>query len=129
MTVIPGQTGDFVERIINQLTQMEAPRPIVISPDSPSLEIDTTTVVDKAMDSSNFPSEFKLQNLEYYIWVNVDEVLEKGFVASLSRVSKYLRCIFIFDHKLDWQLIPYSLKYALGAECEQEITFNPFQSH
>lgn len=115
---------DLVERIKNHLSQLDAAQPIVLSLNSPTLEADIARVVDIAMNSQGFPSAFKQQHPEYYVWVNADHILNTGLAAELSRISKYTRCIFIFDHPYEFSSLPSALKYALGAEVDRNITLN-----
>ncbi len=119
------QVGDLVTRISNQLSDLGAVQPTVLSLDSPTLAADIAGVTDVAMNSYGYPSRYKQQHPEYYVWVNADHILNTGLAAELSRISKYTRCIFIFDHPYDFSLLPDALKYALGAECDRNITLNP----
>ncbi|MBP9781498.1 hypothetical protein KBC89_02480 [Candidatus Woesebacteria bacterium] len=119
------QVEDLVTRISNQLSHLEAAQPTVLSLDSPTLRADIARVVDVAMSSYGSPSRYKQQHSEYYIWVNADHILNAGLAAELSRISKYTRCIFIFDHPYDFSLLPDPLKYALGAEVDRNVILNP----
>ena len=119
------QVGDLVTRISNQLSHLEAAQPTVLSLDSPTLGADIARVVDIAMNSQGFPSAFKQQHPEYYIWVNADHILNAGLAAELSRISKYTKCIFIFDHPYEFSSLPSALKYTLGAEVDRNVILNP----
>jgi len=124
MNVPNGTVHDFVQRISHQLARSKAPDPIVISLSSPKVETEIATIENKVMNSSGFPLEFKEQYPEYYIWVNPDVIVEKGLVSQLTRITKYSRCIFIFDHQVDDRTSPQPVKDALGAECSLHINFD-----
>ncbi len=119
------QVGDLVTRISNQLSDLGAVQPTVLSLDSPTLAADIAGVTDVAMSSYGFPSTYKQQHPEYYIWVNADHILNAGLAAELSRISKYRRCIFIFDHPYDFSSLHPALKYALGSETDRNMILNP----